>query len=67
MSNVEENKEKPVGGFRSTMGPEPKVIYPVKVPYCGNCSLPIEVNTTLLYATLPIILACFEENVLKCS
>ncbi|XP_011506412.1 PREDICTED: density-regulated protein [Ceratosolen solmsi marchali] len=24
------------------VGPDPNVIYPIKVQYCGNCSLPIE-------------------------
>jgi hypothetical protein len=26
------------------IGPNPNVIYPIKVQYCGNCSLPIEVH-----------------------
>lgn len=27
-----------------SMGPKSGVTYPVKVLYCGNCSMPIEVN-----------------------
>jgi len=26
------------------LGPNPNVTYPLQVHYCGNCSLPIEVN-----------------------
>lgn len=26
------------------VGPDPNVNYPIQVQYCGNCSLPIEVN-----------------------
>lgn len=25
------------------VGPDPDAVYPIKVQYCGNCSLPIEV------------------------
>lgn len=27
-----------------TLGPKPDVSYPIKVLYCGNCSMPIEVS-----------------------
>lgn len=30
------------------VGPDPSVTYPIQVHYCGNCSLPIEVNTSFL-------------------
>lgn len=26
------------------LGPDPNITYPIQVQYCGNCSLPIEVN-----------------------
>lgn len=26
------------------LGPDPNIIYPIQVQYCGNCSLPIEVK-----------------------
>lgn len=34
------------------VGPDPKAVYPIKVQYCGNCSLPIEVNQTFRFSLL---------------
>lgn len=31
-----------------TLGPKPDVSYPIKVLYCGNCSMPIEVSWIVL-------------------
>jgi len=44
------------------LGPDSNVTYPLQVHYCGNCSLPIEVNYHffLIYKTferyLPVII-----------
>ncbi|XP_015110106.1 density-regulated protein homolog [Diachasma alloeum] len=37
---MSEGTDKPQVEFR--LGPDPNVTYPIRVQYCGNCSLPIE-------------------------
>lgn len=31
------------------LGPQPGVTYPIRVLYCGNCSLPIEVRPDKIF------------------
>ena len=35
------------------MGPKPGLAYPLQVIYCGNCTMPIEVSVSLIFANSP--------------
>ncbi|XP_058803332.1 density-regulated protein homolog [Phymastichus coffea] len=42
MSTEEDKQVKEESQPELRVGPDPNVVYPIKVQYCGNCSLPIE-------------------------
>lgn len=41
------------------VGPQPDVVYPVTVVYCGNCGLPTEVGQCYQFLALQITLSPF--------
>lgn len=49
------------GGEALPTGPQPGVSYPIKVQYCGECTLPIEVSAVLNFADFLVARVEFNE------
>lgn len=52
------------------LGPQPGITYPIRVLYCGNCSLPIEVSIIKgpcwIFKNLALICVYLWDNISPC-